>query len=34
VITARTEAFAAELRAGADVALACDFPEAAAPEVK
>jgi NAD(P)-dependent dehydrogenase (short-subunit alcohol dehydrogenase family) len=34
VITARTEAFAAELRAGRDVALTCDFPEAAAPEVK
>jgi NAD(P)-dependent dehydrogenase (short-subunit alcohol dehydrogenase family) len=31
VISARTEAFAAELRAGRDVALACDFPDAAAP---
>jgi NAD(P)-dependent dehydrogenase (short-subunit alcohol dehydrogenase family) len=28
VISARTEAFGAELRAGRDVALACDFPDA------
>ena len=34
VISARTEAFAAELRAGRDVALACDFPDAAAAKVK
>jgi NAD(P)-dependent dehydrogenase (short-subunit alcohol dehydrogenase family) len=31
VISARTEAFLAELRAGRDVALACDFPKEEAP---
>ena len=31
VIAARTEAFLAELKAGREVALACDFPKEATP---